>query len=111
LDCVPILCMILHVSTHQHYRYHHPNFFIPQIVLGPKLGEGEFSNVFEVDSFKLHHDIAQFGVLSAEESKQRLYLKQQEKYGMTQQARYALKHIKERYHHENDPALYAQAAG
>jgi hypothetical protein len=83
---------------------------IPQIVLGPKLGEGEFSNVFEIESFKLHPDIAQDGTLSDKELKQRLHMKNSEKYRSTGKSRYALKHIKEIYRQENGTEMYAQAA-
>ena len=41
---------------------------------------------------------------------QRLLMKKQEKYRDTKQARYAIKHIKETYHRDNDPESYIQAA-
>ena len=41
---------------------------------------------------------------------QRSLLKIQEKYRDTNKARYAIKHIKETYHRDNDPESYIQAA-
>jgi hypothetical protein len=88
---------------------YHSKWSAPQIVLGPKLGAGEFSNVFEVMSFVLHPD--KDDTFSAEELQQRLRLKQQEKYRMTEKGRYAMKHIKEYYHQENGSEKYVQVAG
>lgn len=105
LDHIKFRRMIFHLANHL------PKLSIPQIVLGPKLGEGEFSNVFEIESFELHPDIAQDGSLSDKELKQRLHMKNSEKYRSTGKSRYALKHIKEIYHQENSTEMYAQAAG
>ena len=90
-------------------RHSHQPQFSMQIVLGPKLGEGEFSRVFEVKSFVPRPD--EDDAFNAEELHQRLRLKHQEKYRMTGQSRYALKHIKDNYHQENDSEKYIQAAG
>ncbi|KAL3785152.1 hypothetical protein ACHAW5_000184 [Stephanodiscus triporus] len=83
-------------------------FKLEEIVFGPKLGEGEFSNVFEIKTFVLRPDVAND---DAEESKQRHHLKWLAKYRTTQRARYALKHIKENYCQENGSEKYVQAAG
>jgi hypothetical protein len=98
----------LYPSYHCPHHSYHPEFSM-QIVLGPKLGGGEFSNVFEVKSFVLRPD--KDDTFNAEELQQRLRLKQQEKYHMTGKARYAMKHIKENYHREHDSEKYIQAAG
>ena len=60
-------------------------------------------------SFVLHPD--KDDTFSAEELQQRLRLKQQEKYRMTEKGQYAMKHIKEYYHQENCLEKYVQAAG
>lgn len=104
------------------------------------LGVGEFSSVYEVDSFKKLHSIPRVSsfVLDAdgeditlstatvslpitgdghdsdvepdEFDEQRSLLKKQEKYRDTNKARYAIKHLKETYHRDNDPESYIQAA-
>ena len=109
-----------------------------QLVLGSLLGEGEYSSVFQVESFKLHKNsiprVNSFALdangditLSTaapsitgnrhdsdaepdEFDDQRLLMKKQEKYRDTNKARYAIKHIKETYHRDNDPESYIQAA-
>ncbi len=90
-------------------RHSHHLKFSMQIVLGLKLGAGEFSNVFEVRSFVLRPN--EDDTFNADEMQQRLRLKHQEKYRMTGRARYAMKHIKENYHQEHDFEKYIQAAG
>mmetsp|Transcript_19980 Transcript_19980/g.41852 ORF Transcript_19980/g.41852 Transcript_19980/m.41852 type:complete len:477 (-) Transcript_19980:46-1476(-) len=78
-----------------------------ELVLGPKLGSGEFSHVYELDSFRLESDV---GVVSHEESKKRINMKGIEKYRQTNKARYAVKHIKESYISDNGPEAYIKAA-
>ena len=91
-----------------------------QVVLGPKLGEGEYSSVYEVESFSLlrPEDIAVVGDVdgasshpprpSDDEMGQRLQMKRMETYRTTGKARYALKHIND---HKDDTNKYVQAAG
>ncbi|KAL9185557.1 hypothetical protein ACHAXT_003334 [Thalassiosira profunda] len=82
-----------------------------EIVTGPKLGSGEFSDVYEVTSFSLREEFADFDhVLTDDEAKQRGYLKNREKYRETKKARYALKHLKEGYFGSHDAQSYVQAA-
>lgn len=85
-----------------------------ELVLGPKLGSGEFSHVYEVSSFSiLTNNIAQESSddLNKEEVEQRLHMKKIAKYRSTDKARYALKHIKHNYLHENGLDDYIQTAG
>ena len=71
--------------------------------LGNLLGSGEFSDVYELRSFRLGNleknpCYAQFSGAagtSNKESDQRLLMKTREKHGVTKKARYALKHIKQ----------------
>jgi len=82
-----------------------------QIVFGPKLGSGEFSNVYEVQSFRLHGDFSDTAIVSEEELDKRSHMKTYEKYRETKNARYAVKHIKEVYHLHHGSDSYIQAAG
>ena len=81
-----------------------------QIVFGPKLGSGEFSNVYEVQSFRLHKDFSDTQVVGEEELDKRSHMKTYEKYRETKNARYAVKHIMEEYHLQNDSTSYMLAA-
>lgn len=76
---------------------HNSTFVASEIVLGPKLGEGKLSDVYEVESFQIHQNFAEVRGLGAEEIGQRIYMREHEKYRSTRNARYALKHIKEKY--------------
>mmetsp|Transcript_45767 Transcript_45767/g.96048 ORF Transcript_45767/g.96048 Transcript_45767/m.96048 type:complete len:499 (+) Transcript_45767:286-1782(+) len=78
-----------------------------EIVLGPMLGCGEFGNVYEVQSFNLQPDMD----VSDAALEKRLRMKKCEKYRDTENARYALKHIKETYLLDNGPGMFVQAAG
>jgi len=105
---------------------------------GKLLGQGEYSSVFEVESFNLHMNsfprnnsftIDANGDITLstavppitgnrhnsdaepdEFDDQRSIIKKKEKYRDTNKARYAIKHIKETYHRDNDPESYIQAA-
>ena len=81
-----------------------------QIVLGTKLGSGEYSNVFEVKSFKLNPQFKGTNPLKVEEMEQRIHLQTHEKYRDTNKARYALKQIKDKYYDNHEPDEYVQAA-
>ena len=85
-------------------------YLIVQIVLGPKLGTGEFSNVFEVSSLNYQQNLGTDHDLSLEELDKRLEMKRIERYRKRNKPRYALKHIKPEYHQENDAESYVQAA-
>lgn len=78
-----------------------------QIVLGPKLGEGEFSHVYEVESFQLIKDVAN---LETEEADQRIHMSEHKNYRETRKARYALKHVKEDYFLHHGAEDYVLAA-
>jgi serine/threonine protein kinase len=82
-----------------------------ELILGPKLGEGEFSNVYEIKSFTFQTETAQ-DVLSLGEGQleSRLYMKQNKKYRQTSKARYAVKSIKGKYLVEHGCEKYVQAA-
>ncbi|KAL7534758.1 hypothetical protein ACHAWF_004941, partial [Thalassiosira exigua] len=82
-----------------------------EIILGPKLGAGEFSNVYEVESFNLRLDGAGSDVSQGDdEAKSKLRMKKNEKYRDSDNGRYALKHIKENYLLRNGTDDYVQAA-
>ena len=78
--------------------------------MGPKLGSGEYSNVFEVESFELNPHFAAAEPVELEEMEQRIHLRTHEKYRDTNKARYALKQIKDEYYENHDPEEYVQAA-
>jgi len=82
-----------------------------ELVLGPKLGSGEFSHVYELDSFRLELDDVAVVVMGQGESKKRINMKGNEKYRLTNKARYAVKYIKESYLPDNGPKAYISAAG
>mmetsp|Transcript_45766 Transcript_45766/g.96045 ORF Transcript_45766/g.96045 Transcript_45766/m.96045 type:complete len:499 (+) Transcript_45766:286-1782(+) len=82
-------------------------FQADEIVLGPKLGCGEFGIVYELQSFNLQPDME----VSSVALEKRLRMKKCEKYRDTENARYALKHIKETYLLDNGSDLFVQAAG
>lgn len=79
-----------------------------EINFGPKLGSGEFSNVYEIESFNLQDDHA-CGGKSVEEMEKRHFLKKYEKYRQTKKPRYAVKHLKGDYfrHHDADTCIQA----
>lgn len=66
-----------------------------EIVLGPLLGSGEFSDVYEIKSFSLPEDNIQ--KMSVKGSTKRLHMKKRQKYHQTNKARYALKRMKVNY--------------
>lgn len=78
-----------------------PSFDQDEIVLGQRLGSGEFSHVYEVKSFNLH---------ALEDDKSRLGMAQKVKYRQTNNSRYALKHIKESLLEDCGVDAYIQAA-
>lgn len=88
-------------------------FHREEISLGPLLGSGEYSDVYEVTSFQSPGDGAQHSALSARERNSRAQMKNDETYrhGQTKHSRYALKHLKEDYLQKHNPESYAQAAG
>ena len=86
-----------------------PSFL--QVVLGPKLGSGEFSNVYEVQKFQLHEDFAEAATVGLEELDRRTHMKKYEKYRETKNTRYAVKYIKDEYHLHHGSDSYVQAAG
>jgi len=85
-----------------------PSFLLDEIELGPKLGSGEFSNVFEVRSFRLDAEFNE-GMLD-ETSQSREMMKRCEIFHNTGRARYALKHLKDEYFADHTQDEYIQAA-
>lgn len=83
-----------------------------ELILGPKLGSGEFSHCYEISSFRLKKtdDDAQDENKSKEELNMRLQMKQSEKYRDSNNARYAVKHLKPEYLEKNGPDEYVYAA-
>ena len=80
---------------------------LEEIKFGPKLGAGEYSNVYEIESFHLR-DVQDINK-SEEEMDKRSMLKQCEKYRETKKARYALKRLKGEYFRDNEPEKCIQA--
>ena len=79
-----------------------------EVILGPLLGTGEFSNVYEIKSFRLQTDIQD---MSIEQVESREYMKKSKKYHNTSRSRYAVKHLKQNYIKDHGNEAYAQAAG
>jgi len=79
-----------------------------EVILGPLLGTGEFSNVYEIKSFRLQTGIQD---MSIEQVESREYMKKSKKYHTTSKSRYAVKHLKQNYMKDNGHEAYIQAAG
>ena len=111
-----------------------------EILLGRRLGSGEFSDVYEITSFQLRtslsrtlldvmdndsngessgedieEDLLSEGKellnLTPRECKRRLQMKRVENYRQSGMSRYALKHLKESYLRDHNDKRYIQAAG
>lgn len=81
-----------------------------EILLGPKLGEGEFSDVYEIQSFCLQQrDVSKDIIWTIEESEKRLHMKKMEKYRQSHKNRYALKRIKRDFLPANGREAYLEA--
>lgn len=83
-------------------------FHVSEIIFGQWLGEGEFSEIYEVQSLRLSNYPGDD--IDAEESNIRSLMKQGEKYRQSGKARYAIKHLKEDYLANHDESEYLQAA-
>ncbi|KAL7533608.1 hypothetical protein ACHAXR_009364, partial [Thalassiosira sp. AJA248-18] len=79
-----------------------------EIILGPLLGSGEFSHVYEIKAFR--PDTAVEATLTAEEIDTRRHMKQRERYHDTKRACYAVKHLRPQLLEKYDPLEYAQTA-
>jgi len=79
-----------------------------EVILGLGLGTGEFSNVYEIKSFRLQTDTQD---MSIEQVESREYMKKSKKYHNTSRSRYAVKHLKQNYIKDHGNEAYAQAAG
>lgn len=88
-------------------------FHREEILLGPLLGSGEYSDVYEVESFRIEVDSAEHSALSAREQMKRMRMKKDETYRhrQTKHSRYALKHLKGSYLEKHNSDSYIQAAG
>lgn len=82
-------------------------FNIEEIVLGKKLGSGEFSYVYKVKSFRLKSLICP---VSKTELDMRRSMKDRVRYRNTNRSRYALKHLKPDLVDKYEPEEYAQFA-
>ena len=78
-----------------------------EIMLGRLLGSGEFSQVYEIKSFRLHATLPD--TISVIEAEARQRMKHREKY-RNKKARYALKHLKPNLTDSYSPSEYAQFA-
>ena len=84
-------------------------FDIKEIVLGKRLGSGEFSHVYKVKCFRLANSPLGSS-LNDRETYLRKYVKGREKYRATKKSRYALKHLKPELTEKYSPSEYAQFA-
>jgi hypothetical protein len=84
-------------------------FNTKEIVLGKKLGSGEFSHVYQVKAFRLNSDLMG-DAASSEEVETREYMKGREKYRDTNKSSYALKHLRPELLEKYGPTEYAQFA-
>ena len=73
-----------------------PLFDWKEFDLGPLLGSGEFSDVYEIKTFCLENN--RYQDWNANEEAKRLGMQSCHTYKGTQTARYALKHIKPKSH-------------
>ena len=94
------------------YDYEYKDLIAPfkttEIVLGRKLGSGEFSHVYQVKSFRLDRKIE--GSISIEQAEIRQLIKGREKYRDTKKSSFALKHLRPELVAKYKPAEYAQFA-
>lgn len=67
-------------------------FMTKEIVLGRKLGSGEFSHVYRVKSFRLDNSLE--SSFSTEECARRHHMRRTENYHNTKKCSYALKHLR-----------------
>ena len=85
-------------------------FNTKEIVLGKKLGSGEFSHVYLINAFRLDNELLGDAVISEEDMETRNYMKGREKYRDTKKASYALKHLRPELLDKYQPSEYAQFA-
>mmetsp|Transcript_20914 Transcript_20914/g.31569 ORF Transcript_20914/g.31569 Transcript_20914/m.31569 type:complete len:518 (+) Transcript_20914:240-1793(+) len=83
-------------------------FQTSEIVIGRKLGSGEFSHVFEIRCFE--KDEALEADLDDDQRETRNYMKNREKYRDTGKSCYAVKHLRQELITSYDKLEYAQAA-
>lgn len=95
-----------------HHEYNNRDIIAPfqpkEISLGPKLGSGEFSHVYEIRCFSQNEALEP--VLSEEQRNIRKLMKKREKYRNTKKACYAVKHLRQELITTYDKLDYAQAA-
>lgn len=84
-------------------------FSTKEIVLGKKLGSGEFSHVYLVKAFRINNDLVE-NTASEEEMDVRKYMKGREKYRDTNRSSYALKHLRPELLEKYQNTEYAQFA-
>ena len=84
------------------------HFSTTEIVLGPLLGSGEFSHVYEIKGFK--PDQTKEAALNESQIKKRLYMKNRERYHDTKKACYAVKHLRPTLLEKYSKLEYAQSA-
>lgn len=84
-----------------------------EISLGTLLGSGEFSHVYEIESFQIQADSEQHSALCTRKQNRRIRMKKDEIYRhkQTKYCRYALKHLKGDYLQNHNSDSYVQAAG
>lgn len=109
-----LLLPSLSLTCNQEEGYRVAPFKRKEVVLGPKLGTGEFSDVYEVQSFSMKKSDATAlddVELSTEQFESRMFMKENRKYRDTSKARYAVKRIQQNYLQKNGSDAYVHAAG
>ena len=109
-----LLLPSLSLTCNQEEGYCIAPFKRKEVVLGPKLGTGEFSDVYEVQSFSMKKSDATAlddVELSTEQFESRMFMKENRKYRDTSKARYAVKRIQQNYLQKNGSDAYVHAAG
>ncbi|KAL7539019.1 hypothetical protein ACHAXR_008973 [Thalassiosira sp. AJA248-18] len=86
-----------------------------EIVLGPLLGSGEFSHVYEIKAFRPEASLLEEGggstsSLTQDEIDTRQYMKRRERYHDTKRACYAVKHLRPQLLEKYGKLEYAQSA-
>ena len=84
-------------------------FNTKEIVLGKRLGSGEFSHVYQVKSFRLNNELSE-DAIGPDEVETRQYMKSRETYRDTKKSSYALKHLRPELLDKYDSSEYAQFA-
>ena len=117
-------------SAHEHFQLNLPSylkdeydsrdamglFSTNEIIIGPLLGSGEFSHVYEIKAFrpniKLEQNVSNSVIqqLSQQEIDTRKYMKSRERYHDSKKCTYAVKHLRPTLLDKYSKVEYAQSA-